>query len=125
MLEPFTSTLAAVGDTIHGVGVAIEDAIIVHTIVRNLVVLVILGIYDKVIVKHLPPKKRWFRIHAFANALAVITALNSCKCTLVDPLNSLDSNIYSDQTMFGNASASVVLPMRALSFFFFTSQPWI
>jgi hypothetical protein len=106
LCSPVGVGINAVGNALYEVGATFDNAIIfpTHPISRNLVTLIILLFYDKVFCKHLGSKCRWFRIHALANLLTVLTSLNSLKYTLLDPVNSLDTNIYNDTTMFGNAS---------------------
>ena len=106
------SAVHQAGLTLHGAGAAFEEAVVVHPVVRNLITLALLLCYDKVVVRSLGNKQRWFSIHAFANLLVVLTALNSVRATLVDPINSLDANIYNDPTVFGNASKYVALAQR-------------
>ena len=91
------------GNAVYDAGASIEP-LIIHAVVRNIVTLVLLLFYDKVVVRKLGTKQRWFSIHAFANLLVVLTALNSVRYTISDPLNSLDHQAYGDGTVFGNAS---------------------
>ena len=93
-------------DAIYNFGLVV-DSIVVHSIVRNLLTLVALVFYDRVIVRNLGNKYRWFRIHAFANLLVVLTSLNSIVTSFRDPHHALDSAIYNDTSMFGCASKCV------------------
>merc|ERR1712188_21226 len=45
---------------------------------------------------------RWFFTHAFANALIGLTAVWT---TFTDPMNAVDSRVYSDTSLFGAASS--------------------
>ena len=48
---------------------------------------------------------RWFFTHAFANALIVLTGLKAVWTTFTDPMNAVDSRVYSDTSLFGAASS--------------------
>ena len=47
---------------------------------------------------------RWFFIHAFANALVVITAMGSVISVLRDPFNAMEAESHPDISMFGSGS---------------------
>jgi hypothetical protein len=73
----------------------------------------LLFVFDRVIVKPLTSRglsvkdatsSRWFFIHAFANALVVITALRSMAGVLGDPLHAMDGTVHADKGPFGSGS---------------------
>ncbi len=107
LLSPVGAVVDVVGNVIYTAGASVDSLLVVHPVVRNVIVLVLLLAYDRAVAAKLSTKNRWFSIHAFANLLVVLTALNSVKRTVLDPLHSLDHRIYSDGTMFGNASKCV------------------
>ena len=113
VLAPLGAVVDVAGNAVYAAGASVDSLLVVHMVVRNVIVLILLLAYDKVVARRLSTKNRWFSIHAFANLLVVLTALNSVKHTVLDPLNSLDHRIYGDGTMFGNASKYVCRAKRA------------
>lgn len=47
---------------------------------------------------------RWFLIHAFANSIVCVTAVNALYAMATDPVNAMNWEKYHDISMFGNAS---------------------
>ena len=47
---------------------------------------------------------RWFFVHSFANLLVCLTAMNSIRAVGSDPSHALDSSVFNDLSLFGNAS---------------------
>eukprot|EP00756_Hemistasia_phaeocysticola_P042473 Hpha_TRINITY_DN16972_c1_g4::TRINITY_DN16972_c1_g4_i1::g.55823::m.55823 len=70
--------------------------------VNNVLVLVILGVFDVVFARK--SKGRWFFVHSFANALVCLTALRSMVAVLMDPMNAVNSEVFNDSSVFGDAS---------------------
>ena len=48
---------------------------------------------------------RWFFTHAAANAAVVATGARAMHTLFIDPINAMDSAVYSDISLFGAASA--------------------
>jgi len=67
----------------------------------NFIVLIIIFAFDKALSSR---KARWFSVHAFANFLVVATSIQSVIVVCKDPLNAMDSRVYNDESVFGNAS---------------------
>lgn len=70
-------------------------------LVCNLIVLYVLFVFDRLAA---PKRARWFALHGFGNLLVVITGFNGMITSLSDPLFSLDSRVYTDRSLLGNAS---------------------
>lgn len=47
---------------------------------------------------------RWFLLHSLANFFVCVTAVNSIRTVLADPVHALDAVKYSDHSVFGSAS---------------------
>lgn len=47
---------------------------------------------------------RWFLLHSVANFFVCVTAVNSIRTVLADPVHALDAVKYSDHSVFGSAS---------------------
>lgn len=80
---------------------------------NSLMALIIIFLFDKLIASNFMVKSlknrdyhltRWFRIHAFGNFLACITAVPSLLSVLRDPYNSMNTEHNYDRSLFGNAS---------------------
>ena len=61
-----------------------------------------------------PKQARWFAIHAFANAFVVLTSVTSAYTVVVDPVHAMDSRVYNDHSLFGNASPWPILVVNAV-----------
>jgi hypothetical protein len=48
---------------------------------------------------------RWFFVHALANFFVCVTGVRALFTVLCDPYNAVDSRVYGDTSMFGNASS--------------------
>jgi len=48
---------------------------------------------------------RWFFTHAAANLVVVVTGARALGVMFTDPINAMDSRVYSDTSLFGAASA--------------------
>jgi len=80
---------------------------------RNSLVMILLTITDKLILSPWlasyagagdTSAARWFFLHFLANAVVCATALHSVGAVLADPLHALDGRVYTDTSLFGNAS---------------------
>ena len=77
----------------------------------NLVALAVIYCFDKLFA---PAEARWFSIHAFANAFVVLTSITSVLTVITDPVHAMDSRVYNDRSMFGNASPWPILVVNAV-----------
>lgn len=77
----------------------------------NFIVMLVLFAFDQFLA---PQNGRWFALHSFANTLVVIVAFKGMWASLLDPLHSLDSRIYTDRSLFGNASVWPVYIINTL-----------
>ena len=77
----------------------------------NLVALAVIYCFDKLFA---PAEARWFSIHAFANAFVVLTSITSLLTVITDPVHAMDSRVYNDRSMFGNASPWPILVVNAV-----------
>jgi hypothetical protein len=90
---------------------ASHDGYFEFPLAKNLLVMLVLYLFDRFVA---PTKARWFALHGFANSLVVITAFNGMITALRDPLYSLDSRVYRDNSLLGNASTWPVYIINSL-----------
>ena len=74
-----------------------------RNLLGNVLIVVVLFAFDKLFASKMLPSSRWFTIHAFANLLVCITAIPAVMATISDPVKSMDSRVYNDTTLMGNA----------------------
>jgi len=72
------------------------------SLIGNVIIISVLAVFDILVARH--TQARWFCLHAFANLLCVISALNSIFTCFTDPVHCADSSKYSDTSLFGAAS---------------------
>lgn len=77
----------------------------------NLLVLVFIFVFDALLA---PRKARWFSLHAFANVGVVLTSLVSVWTVFIDPVHAMDSRVYNDRSVFGNASPWPIFIVNAI-----------
>ena len=75
----------------------------------TVLLLIDVGVISPIVRSHIKKDRdvritRWFLIHATANLGCVIFGLNALRCTMTNPHDAADSRVYSDTTLFGNAS---------------------
>eukprot|EP00756_Hemistasia_phaeocysticola_P009295 Hpha_TRINITY_DN14862_c0_g2::TRINITY_DN14862_c0_g2_i1::g.170408::m.170408 len=80
---------------------SISEFVVAHA-VNNVIVLVVLGVFDVIFARK--SRGRWFFVHSFANLLVCITAMRSMFGVLSDPINAVNVKVFHDTSLFGDAS---------------------
>ena len=102
------------------------DTFISHSI-NFLGCLVSLALVDHLLIapyvkRHVPKDRdvrqaRWFFTHAAANLVVVLTGARALAVMFTDPINAVDSRVYSDTSAFGAASAWPLTMINAVHFY--------